>query len=318
MAQNSGWYYEADGKRQGPVPPARLKQLADQGVIAPTSLVWKEGLAEWTPAQAVRGLFPQPAADMPPAPRPDPQPATNAGQPDESLLEALCGLRHPLDLVIDPLRYAIPQDITAKISRVAGLAGVLSIYAAIGIVLLGGLVLASKLRMMWPLAIVIGVAGVLFVLQFVSQRLLQSLDATVSANKTVLSSFAVPDCAFVLILTATLGSTGSILWLAYPEINTAVLAGVLGVCVVGVFSAVVALQPQTIGVIITPFCRAAEEAVGVATFLMKLAIRCVPIFFATAVVVGTWRAAALLLYVLRHRSFDEEFLLAVSQAAGVL
>lgn len=74
-------------------------------------------------------------------------------------------------------------------------------------------------------------------LQFVAYRLLQSLDAASSSNKTVLSSFAVPDCTFVLIVAATIGSIGSIIWFSYSQITSSVLAGLFGILAVGAFSA---------------------------------------------------------------------------------
>jgi hypothetical protein len=317
MAQNE-WFYEKAGQRQGPVSPVALKQLAIKGNITPSTLVWKEGLPQWTPAKAIRGLFPTDAAgDAAPAPV-DPPSSSRLDPPAQRLLDVIRDLRHPLDLLIDRLRYAIPQEITVKISQVAATAGVFCIYLAAVLLTLGGLVFAAKVKLWWPVAGVLGAAAGLLVLQFVAYRLLQSLDAAISANKTVLSSFAVPDCAFVLIVATTMGSVGSILWFTYSEITSSVLAGLLGILAVGVFSAVVALQPQTIGVVISLQCRAAEEAVGVATFIMKLAIRCVPIFFATSVFVGTYKTAGLLLYVLRYPSFDIEFLGDVFAAAGLL
>ena len=317
MAQNE-WFYENGGQRHGPVSPVALKTLASKGNISPSTLVWKEGLPQWTPAKAIRGLFPEDTAvGVAPAPV-DPPAATRIDPPAQPLLDVLRDLPHPLDLLIDRLRYAIPMDITAKISRVAALAGVLCIYLAIVMLTLGGLVFAAKVKLWWPLAAVLGAAAGLFVLQFVAHRLLKSLDAAISANKTVLSSFAVPDCAFVLIVASTIGAVGSILWFSYSEITTSLLALVLAVLSVGAFSAVVALQPQTIGVVISLQCRAAEEAVGVATFIMKLVIRCVPIFFAASVFVGTYRVAGMLLAVIRFRGLDAEFFADVFGVAWLL
>ncbi|MEZ6139674.1 MAG: DUF4339 domain-containing protein [Zavarzinella sp.] len=51
------WYYSVDGDRQGPVGPADLKKLADQGKLRPDDLVWKDGMQDWMPAKSVKGLF---------------------------------------------------------------------------------------------------------------------------------------------------------------------------------------------------------------------------------------------------------------------
>ena len=51
------WFYQQAGKQQGPVDRATLELLAQSGGITRQTLVWTEGLAEWTPAAGVRGLF---------------------------------------------------------------------------------------------------------------------------------------------------------------------------------------------------------------------------------------------------------------------
>ncbi len=41
------WYYVEHGERKGPLEEAQFQQLADAGVIAPETLVWREGFANW-------------------------------------------------------------------------------------------------------------------------------------------------------------------------------------------------------------------------------------------------------------------------------
>ncbi len=56
MAQE--WFYTTDGKsRIGPISEAGLKALAASGELAPTHMVWKEGMAKWMEASAIKGLF---------------------------------------------------------------------------------------------------------------------------------------------------------------------------------------------------------------------------------------------------------------------
>lgn len=43
------WYYALNGQQQGPVPAEELGRLASAGVIAATTLVWRDGLADWQP-----------------------------------------------------------------------------------------------------------------------------------------------------------------------------------------------------------------------------------------------------------------------------
>lgn len=52
------WHYSAGGTPPiGPVSAGELRELAAAGKLAPTDLVWKEGLAEWVPASKLKGLF---------------------------------------------------------------------------------------------------------------------------------------------------------------------------------------------------------------------------------------------------------------------
>lgn len=70
------WYYEQNGQRQGPVPESELPKLLAAGTITQRTLVWREGLADWTP---LADTWTPPAAGVPPLPdeaagSPTPQP----------------------------------------------------------------------------------------------------------------------------------------------------------------------------------------------------------------------------------------------------
>jgi len=64
------WYYSNSGRERGPVPMARLKELAAAGTVKPSDLVWREGMEDWSAASSVEGLFPiapsPPSAAVPP------------------------------------------------------------------------------------------------------------------------------------------------------------------------------------------------------------------------------------------------------------
>jgi len=70
------WHYSHGGGQCGPVPAAELKRLAVSGKLLQTDMVWREGMAAWSPAGSVRGLFssttlpthatPPPLSDDPP------------------------------------------------------------------------------------------------------------------------------------------------------------------------------------------------------------------------------------------------------------
>jgi len=59
----SEWYYAADNEQKGPVNEAELKEYLATNKIPADSLVWKDGMDNWTPANQVPAFsFRQPPA----------------------------------------------------------------------------------------------------------------------------------------------------------------------------------------------------------------------------------------------------------------
>ena len=50
------WFYAKYGKQDGPVDLETLRAKLQSGELAPTDLVWKEGMPEWTAAETVADL----------------------------------------------------------------------------------------------------------------------------------------------------------------------------------------------------------------------------------------------------------------------
>lgn len=62
---NPTWFYiDAQQQQLGPVTIEQLQQLATNGQIQPTTLVWTEGMAEWAQAAQVQGIYAQTAAPV--------------------------------------------------------------------------------------------------------------------------------------------------------------------------------------------------------------------------------------------------------------
>ena len=59
------WYYAYGKERKGPFSEGQFKQLAASGELTASTMVWKKGMASWTPASQIDGLF-SPAGDEPP------------------------------------------------------------------------------------------------------------------------------------------------------------------------------------------------------------------------------------------------------------
>lgn len=51
------WYYLKGREQFGPVRSRDLRQIADNGQVLPTDLVWREGLPRWVNASQLKGLF---------------------------------------------------------------------------------------------------------------------------------------------------------------------------------------------------------------------------------------------------------------------
>jgi hypothetical protein len=76
------WYYSANNAQMGPISASELRKLALNGTLKPTDLVWKDGMAEWTPAQSIKGLFAPPPATAPKPVAERPTPASGPALPD--------------------------------------------------------------------------------------------------------------------------------------------------------------------------------------------------------------------------------------------
>lgn len=69
------WYVGRSGEQSGPYTSQQLIQLANEGRLSPTDVLWKEGMSEWAPCSSVRGLFGEAASSSNPLPRrPAPRP----------------------------------------------------------------------------------------------------------------------------------------------------------------------------------------------------------------------------------------------------
>ncbi len=80
-----GWFYAKQGRQEGPVELAPLREMLESGEVAPADLVWREGMAEWAPAESVPELHLAPSA--PTGPVPGAGPAGGAVQPDLSVYQ---------------------------------------------------------------------------------------------------------------------------------------------------------------------------------------------------------------------------------------
>jgi hypothetical protein len=62
------WYFAQQGQQHGPVALGQLCEMATNGQLQPTDLVWRDGMPSWSQAQWVRGLFSSPQFSAEPLP----------------------------------------------------------------------------------------------------------------------------------------------------------------------------------------------------------------------------------------------------------
>jgi hypothetical protein len=73
------WYYESGGQQQGPVAETELDRLLAEGTITLDTLVWREGMAGWTPLRAARPSEPASVAPAGPGFETPAAPSATAG-----------------------------------------------------------------------------------------------------------------------------------------------------------------------------------------------------------------------------------------------
>jgi hypothetical protein len=66
---HAGFYLGVNGQQIGPFDMATLAAKAREGALARTTLVWKPGMAAWTPAEGVAELQSLFANQPPPLPK---------------------------------------------------------------------------------------------------------------------------------------------------------------------------------------------------------------------------------------------------------
>jgi len=83
------WHVALEGAQKGPLTLAELKELASEGRLSASSLVWRKGMAEWQPVSQVTELgqidikcVPPPIASQPPSTKPYPSQSSESPQPE--------------------------------------------------------------------------------------------------------------------------------------------------------------------------------------------------------------------------------------------
>src|SRR4051794_34810400 len=102
------WYYSHDQQKTGPYSARRMKELAADGSILPTDVVWKEGVENGVAASKVKHLF------APAAPRPRHDAPVAAPTEPSAIMPAV-----QTDAPPTPVPEPVPPEVAAKATPLA-------------------------------------------------------------------------------------------------------------------------------------------------------------------------------------------------------
>ena len=148
----SDWYYSIDETNRHQAGEDEIARLAGSGVLKPTSLVWKDGMADWLPAGKVNPVWFEvksaaasgepppsaPALDQPPAPpaadQPPPPPAADQPPPapaDQPPPVPIAAVPPSHGAPVQPVRldpFAGGQQTTEPLAIVSLVCGILALF----------------------------------------------------------------------------------------------------------------------------------------------------------------------------------------------
>ena len=124
----SEWFYEQRGEKKGPVSSSTLKKLAADRTLAPSDMVWRDGLPSWVQAARVKGLCPAvdgstQAAMPPPLPR--------RADPDRPTVKEIAAPSVVRPSTPTPADAAAVRDTTPKSQLVTAAAVVSFVWAGL-------------------------------------------------------------------------------------------------------------------------------------------------------------------------------------------
>jgi len=301
------WYYARGNKQMGPVSSVDLKRMAAAGEIHPEDLVWREGMAEWTLARNVRGLFEEEAKPPVTASPLDASPKATAGarlgdsavkaaEPGSPAASAVAvsavpaavpsSERHLFDTLLDAFRPQFNARFIERANKVFRACGSYGLLVAMLVAAAFTLIVAVKTDSLSSLLSGVVLIVVLAGLQYVAGK---SCDAIEQLNRSTggnLSSTMLPDC--VAVLSKVVGAAAlldSVVLAIQTSAYVAILFG-LAVFVVCSYLAVIAMNPVALNITIGPAARAGDEALGVLAFLLKSLLRTAPAAFGAGAIYG--------------------------------
>jgi hypothetical protein len=307
------WFYAKGDKHAGPVNSAELKRLATAGELKPDDLVWREGMADWTVARNVRGLFEEEAKPAgqaagqgaPPkvaepitvtaasaAPSAVATPTTfSATSPQVQKTQSAS--RHLFDMILNVVRSQYSAAFVETATKRFVTVGKYGYLAAMALTILVAVLLTFKEAPFDGSHLTEGAISflALAVLQYVGWRFCEAGERLNRSTSETVSSAALLDCVALLAMVS--GATALIvsLFFGVHGLYWAIFAG-LATFVVAQFLGFTAIHPSLANVQIVSESRPSEDALGLIGFFAKALVRIAPVVFG----VGAAFGCALLIY----------------------
>ena len=259
-------YYCLDQNKQpvGPLPLEVIIEKAKSGSIPPNTMIVPEGGNQWQPlASAVPG--------------------------------GGFKLDHFLPDFVDSVLRAVSNVLNARLLdgsiEVARDVGQYGVAAAAALSVLCGIVLAIRNGSFAPLITGLVTALVIVGAQFVATRLFATNNAMLTGSRVRVSSLAPLDCAGLLALLGGISILVSAInicvrYTVWQPLTPAVL-----IAAFWMYFAAAALHPETVNVAKGEFHGGAEEAIGLALFVIRTFLKLVPLVFFAMTAIGVLIAA---------------------------
>jgi len=214
------------------------------------------------------------------------------------------------DRLLEASRELLDQRFFETNVRVLTRAGTIGLVAAAGLGFLYAATVAVKGNALSPFLYGLGWILAALLILYVAEQFAGSGEALIESAPSQLSSLAFLNCFALLNLIGGWLALVTYVFLAINRSRLEYLWVGLGAFVLCEYLATIAMNPPLTQVTIHPRISPGEEALGILSFVLKAALRLVPIAFGAGVVIGTaalgfryvqflvkgWPAAAALQY----------------------
>jgi hypothetical protein len=317
------WYYLENHQQMGPVERSELQDKLRAGTVRPDDLVWSPSMNAWEPASSVPDLIPAEVTAPTGAPPPPPAapigsqgPLAPAKPPGPTFGERMRAfskvaaeraddLPHIrlLDRLLDRLHGSISTERLHAIDRTAVVAGHWGYLLTVLFLFLAWIVIGVRTEGDQGLSTLFLVPVGGLVLHYIATRFLGIDDELLSRSPSRLTSHTFLRCAALL---AWLAAFAVALWALFSLFNGAVgfdvFAGLLAVALALAYVGAASLRPEILYIRVSgDDASAADESLGVLTYLVKLPLKLVPVAFG----VGALAAAAVSLWLVYRVSASD-------------